>query len=120
MYARFQSWCCWLFHSKPRHDPEMGRIEEYNLGYPRFTALLSAHKSWFIFRRFDKLRARILLATQDRLSFLEQQLEEIDRQETSLLFLGRSRCDGNTDRLSTLSEISTTLADYGKRVVRKL
>ncbi len=37
-----------------------------------------------------------------------------DRQEeTSLIFLGKSRCDRNTDRLSTLSEIEAALADYG-------
>lgn len=45
---------------------------------------------------------------------LQQRLEQIDREETSLLFLGQSRCDKNMDRLSTLSEIDTALADYGK------
>lgn len=45
---------------------------------------------------------------------LEHRLEEVDRQETALLFLGKSRCDRNAERLSLLSEIETCLADYGK------
>ena len=44
---------------------------------------------------------------------LEQRLEQIDQQETSLLFLGKSRCDKNTDRTSLLSDIESCLADYG-------
>ena len=44
---------------------------------------------------------------------LEQRLDQVDQQETSLLFLGKSRCDGNTDRTSLLSEIESCLADYG-------
>jgi len=43
---------------------------------------------------------------------LEQRLDQIDQQETSLLFLGKSRCDGNLDRISLLSEIESCLADY--------
>ncbi|XTI82344.1 hypothetical protein V2W45_1228407 [Cenococcum geophilum] len=92
-----------------RHDK---RIEDYKLGYPRFTALISAYDHFFLCRRFNKLRARILLLKQDRLSMLEQRLEQIDQQETSLLFLGKSRCDKNTDRTSLLSDIESCLADY--------
>ncbi|KAI1204900.1 uncharacterized protein F4807DRAFT_445525 [Annulohypoxylon truncatum] len=94
----------------------MVKIEEYRPGYPRYTALLSSYPSWFIFRRFDKLRARLLLLKQDRLSRLEQQLEQIDQQETSPLFLGVSRCDRNADRLSTLSEIEAALIDYDQLI----
>lgn len=89
-------------------------VEHYKSGYPRYTALLSAHSSWLICRRFDRLRARLLLMKQDRLSMLEKQLEQIDWEEVSPLFLGMSRCDKNTDRLNTLSEIDVALDDYGK------
>ncbi|KAM3080652.1 hypothetical protein ACMFMG_005587 [Clarireedia jacksonii] len=88
------------------------KIEEYKSGYPRFTALVSAHDSFFLCRRFDKLRARLLLLKQDRLSILEQKLDQIDQEETSLIFLGKSRWDKNSDRISTLSEIESCLADY--------
>jgi hypothetical protein len=50
---------------------------------------------------------------QDRLSALEQRLDDVDQQETSLLFLGKSRSDKNIDRISLLSQIDSCLADYG-------
>jgi len=50
---------------------------------------------------------------QDKISILEQRLDQINQQETSLLFLGKSRSDGNTNRISLLSEIKLCLADYG-------
>ncbi|KAK3936714.1 hypothetical protein QBC46DRAFT_461337 [Diplogelasinospora grovesii] len=87
-------------------------IEDYRPGYPRFTALLSAHGPYFLCRCFNQLRARLLLLKQDKLSTLEQRLDEIDQHETSPLFLGKSRSDRNADRLSLLSDIETCLADY--------
>lgn len=44
---------------------------------------------------------------------LEQRLDEIDQNESSLLFLGKSRCDKNDDRMSILSQIESCLVDYG-------
>jgi len=44
---------------------------------------------------------------------LEQRLQEIDQHEASPLFLGKSRSDGNADRISLLAAIETCLADYG-------
>ncbi|ETS86571.1 hypothetical protein PFICI_00399 [Pestalotiopsis fici W106-1] len=94
------------------------QVENYPSGYPRFTALLSAYSPYFLCRRFDQLRARLLLLKQDRLSMLEQKLEEVDRNEASLLFLGKSRCDRNVDRISVLSDIETCLSDYDDFVER--
>jgi hypothetical protein len=50
---------------------------------------------------------------QDKLSLLEQQLDEIDEDEKCALFLGKSRCDSNVDRAAVLAEIEDGLADYG-------
>ncbi|KAK1773055.1 hypothetical protein QBC45DRAFT_428587 [Copromyces sp. CBS 386.78] len=86
--------------------------EDYRPGYPRFTALISAHSPYFLCRRFDKLRARILLLKQDKLSMLEERLEQVDSEESSPLFLGKSRCDRNAERLSLISQIEACLADY--------
>ncbi|KAI1740752.1 hypothetical protein F4680DRAFT_447607 [Xylaria scruposa] len=88
------------------------KIEDYRAGYPQYTALLSAHNPYFICRRFDKLRARVLLRKQDKLSALEQNLEEVDQQESCVIFLGKSRIDNNTDRLSLLDKIESALHDY--------
>ncbi|KAK7946894.1 uncharacterized protein PG986_011215, partial [Apiospora aurea] len=87
-------------------------VEDYPPGYPRFTALVSAHGPYFVCRRFNKLRARLLLLKQDRLALLEQKLEEIDRKEACPLFLGKSRGTGNPDRETLLLEIESHLADY--------
>jgi hypothetical protein len=56
----------------------------------------------------------MLLLKQDKLSVLEHELDKVDQQEKSLLFLGTTRYDGNEDRLKLLSEIDTCLADYGQ------
>jgi hypothetical protein len=88
-------------------------VEDYRPGYPRFSALVAAHTSFQICRRFSTLRARLLLLKQDKLSRLEQQLEKIDTDERAPLFLGSSRDDTNEERSSTLSEIDRALADYG-------
>lgn len=90
------------------------KVEDYNPGYPRFTALLSAYAPFLICRRFNRLRARLLLLKQDKLSILEERLDQIDAQEASPLFLGKSRYDANMDRLSLLTEIEARLADYGE------
>ncbi|KAI7781661.1 hypothetical protein LA080_014427 [Diaporthe eres] len=85
-------------------------------GYPRFTALLAAYDPYVICRRFTKLRARLLLLKQDRLTVLEERLEEVDQKETCPMFLGVGRCDGNAERASVLSEIESQLADYDRFV----
>ncbi|KAL2840992.1 hypothetical protein BJY01DRAFT_15287 [Aspergillus pseudoustus] len=102
-----------LFPSATPFQTKMPRtIEDYRPGYPRFTALISAHEPFFMCRRFIKLRARILLLKQDRLSMLEQKLEQVDHEEASPLFLAKSRWDKNSERASLLSEIEASLSDY--------
>ncbi|KAH8879228.1 hypothetical protein GQ53DRAFT_854994 [Thozetella sp. PMI_491] len=87
-------------------------VEEYRDGYPRFCALTSANPHFFIYRRFMRLRSRLLSIKQDKLSMLEQQLDELDDHETRRLYLGKCRGDGNTDRVSLLAEISASIDDY--------
>lgn len=94
------------------------KIEEYRDGYPRFSALIAASGDFFIFRSFLRLRARLLLSKQDELSFLEQQLDQIDQNETSPIFLGKSRSDRNRNRSSTLHAIDTKLIDYDSLLER--
>ncbi len=97
----------------PSHELTTTTVEDYRPGYPRFTALLSAYEPYFFCRRFSRLRARLLLLKQDKVTLLEQKLDEIDDQEGYPLFLGMSRSDKNTSRASVLSEIESCLADYG-------
>ncbi|KAI0436947.1 hypothetical protein F4803DRAFT_566438 [Xylaria telfairii] len=92
--------------------PAAKTIEEYRAGYPRFCAFAAANPNFLICRRFLRLRSRILYLKQDKLVQLEQQLDNLDQNETSPLFLGMSRCDRNTARTSALSQISVLLDDY--------
>ena len=88
-------------------------VEDHRPGYPRYSALLAAHRSFYLCRQFSRLRLRLLLLKQDRLSLLEAQLDRVDVEETSPLFLGSHRRNKNPDRASLLSEIDVALADYG-------
>ncbi|MCJ1269880.1 hypothetical protein MMC22_009773 [Lobaria immixta] len=94
------------------------QIEDYRPGYPRFSALIAAQDSFHLCRRFPNLRARLLLLKQDRLSVLEKELDRIDLEETSVLFLQNSRRDLNAERKSVLIEIDAALMDYDALVER--
>ena len=89
-------------------------VEDYPKGYPRLSALMSAHESFQIFRRFSILRTRILLLSQTRIASLERRLDTIDRAEKSPLFLASSRMDKNDERWATIAEIREELVKYGE------
>ena len=88
-------------------------LEDHPSGYPRFSALMTSHDGFLIFRRFSNLRTRLLLLAQDRVALLEKKLDRIDREETAPLFLACSRRDGNAARQAVLSQIQEALAAYG-------
>ena len=95
-------------------------VEDWPTGYSRFTALIAAHPSFHISRRFTTLRARLLLLKQDRVSELEEKLERLDRDESRKLFLASTRRDANPARRQVLSEIGSALGDYGIIFTRTL
>ncbi|KAG9190174.1 hypothetical protein G6011_08262 [Alternaria panax] len=97
---------------------DSNRIEDYRSGYPRLSALIAADSCFHICRRFSNVRARLLLLKQDKISLLEQQLENTDSAEPAPLFLSCSRLDQNSERLALLEEIDTRLADYDAFVKR--
>ncbi|KAI3325616.1 hypothetical protein HD806DRAFT_490781 [Xylariaceae sp. AK1471] len=102
----------WGSSNTPAQSLPTKRIEDYRAGYPRLCALIGAHDGFMMCRRFKRLRARLLLLKQDRISCLEEQLDQIDRDEPLPIFLGKSRGDINSERLSILSQIDSSLADY--------
>ncbi|KAI1123527.1 hypothetical protein F5Y10DRAFT_51181 [Nemania abortiva] len=117
----FPSYSLPLWNSTtPTKPNEAIKIDDFKAGYPRYTALLSTNEPYFLCRRFDRLRARLILLKQDKLTLLERRLDEIDEKETSVLFLGKSRCDRNPDRIAILSEIDSCLRDYDKFVERNV
>lgn len=88
-------------------------VEDYPKGYPRFSAFVAAHESFQIFRRFSHVRMRLLLLTQDRISQLEHELDNLDNNEQRPLFLGSSRRDKNVERQATILELREALKSYG-------
>ncbi|KAL6232475.1 hypothetical protein BDW75DRAFT_242941 [Aspergillus navahoensis] len=88
------------------------QIEDHPEGYPRFSALLASHDSFFVCRRFSALRARLLLEKQDRLVTLERELQKLDEGEGRTLRLGSIRADDNPERKITLAKIDDALIDY--------
>lgn len=52
---------------------------------------------------------------QDKLSLLEQELDQVDKDETRQLFLGSCRRDQNAHRKHVMHELDKALADYGMR-----
>lgn len=50
------------------------------LGYRGYAEFLASDDDFLIFRRFDKLNARLALRLQDNICVLEEQLEEIDQR----------------------------------------
>jgi hypothetical protein len=94
-------------------------VEDYPQGYPRFAGLIGNDVGFALSRRFSVARARLLLKKQDRVSFLEQQLEDLDRHESRSLFLGSIRKDQNARRETVLQELDAALADYGSHAFYK-
>ncbi|KAI0549743.1 hypothetical protein F4679DRAFT_584206 [Xylaria curta] len=98
--------------SQSSNEVVQKQIKDFPNGYPRFSALIASHSSFHVCRRFSNLRARLLLLKQDRLSILEEQLEEIDRDESQSLSLASFRRDGNKKRHAVLADIQDALNDY--------
>jgi hypothetical protein len=88
-------------------------VEDYRPGYPRFAAIIGAHKPFQIARRFSRLRSRLLLYKQDEISVLEAQLDAADEEEISALYLGNRRRDQNEVRKRVVDEITLALREYG-------
>jgi hypothetical protein len=81
-------------------------VEDFPPGYPQFSALISSHSTFQVYRRFVRLRSRLLLYKQD-------ELDLIDRQENRVIFLGNRRRDRNDERIQVMKKIDQELAEYG-------
>ena len=91
----------------------MTSVEDYAPGYPQFSALIASRTSFHVWRRFLRVRARLLLLKQDEVCVLESQLDRLDREETRELFLGNSRRDQNLKRKEILTKLDVALSSYG-------
>ena len=55
----------------------------------------------------------MILAKQDRIALLEEELNKVDREEEKELWLGNMRRDKNQQREHVFSQLDEALKDYG-------
>jgi hypothetical protein len=88
-------------------------VDSYRKGYPQFSFIIGETPEFQNFRRFRRVRARLMLVKQDRIVEMEKRLDDIDRDEKAELFLGNVRRDRNDERAVVLRNLDEALADYG-------
>jgi len=88
-------------------------VDSFQLGYPRYSALLSTHPAFFVFRRFGRVRMRLLLLKQNEVLTLQEALDKLDEEETNRLSLSCFRRDSNRERQQILERLTKSLDEYG-------
>lgn len=93
-------------------------LDSFQLGYPRYSALLSTHPAFFVFRRFGRVRMRLLLLKQNEVLALQEDLDKLDEKETNRLSLSCFRRDSNCERQQILERLTKSLEEYDKLVAQ--
>ena len=75
---------------------------------------MQSDTNFVLFRRFGYLHARLLLHKQDVLIGLEQELNNLDDNDTNAFSLNSRRTDQNTARHNVLTELEPKLIEYGR------
>lgn len=81
-------------------------------------AFMDLEPKFDMFRRFGRLRIRILLRKQDELQELQERLDLMDSREKTQLYLSSRRYDRDEDRMKLLDLIEQKLAKYGNYISR--
>jgi hypothetical protein len=88
------------------------------IGYRSFTSFIASDNDFFILRRFSTLAVRVLLALQDELAELEDQLATIDARLSDPLapdvHNGSFRQETSEMRLELIREIDRKLRSYSE------
>jgi len=85
-------------------------------GYKIFSKFVASDNDFFVIRRFGTLNARVILAMQDRISELEEQLDALDEQYSVLscedLNNGSFRDEPKQDRMDIINQLKPALLEY--------
>lgn len=65
-----------------------------------------------LFRGFGQLHARVLLQKQDEITEIEQQINELDKNEATAFFLRSRRMDPSVERKKLIADAEQKLLDY--------
>lgn len=92
-------------------------MERFPEGYPNLAAFQDSDESFMIYRRFGYLQSRVLLAKQDEMRVLEEELDAIDAEdmyENPDSLTQRLSDEGRADeRRQLLSKIESKYLEYG-------
>jgi hypothetical protein len=101
--------------SKPTYQAD-GKMPWKHVGYRGFCEFVASDHDFFLLRRFGKLSARVLLALQDELSELEDQLHVLEEQLSDPTAIdihnGSFREETSDTRLNLIREIDKKLRAY--------
>ena len=75
---------------------------------------MQSDREFVLFRRFGHLHARLLLLKQDAIVELEQELNELDNNDSNAFFVKSRRGDQNSARHAVLAKLEPKLTEYGK------
>ncbi|KAK8100282.1 hypothetical protein PG999_010656 [Apiospora kogelbergensis] len=85
------------------------------IGYPAFAKYLSLDDDFFVIRRYDRLHCRVIVALQDEIATLEEELDTLDaafsNRDSVDVDNGSLRRD-QTERKELIKRISTELKNY--------
>lgn len=86
------------------------------LGYEEYSSFISSDDDFFIIRRFGALTARIILALQDQISELEEELgnleKKLKRYDSPAVHNGSFREETQTERAELVWKINRSLREY--------
>jgi hypothetical protein len=105
----------WRTIARPSQDELLNKPWKYT-GYRAFSQFIASDNDFFVLRRFGALNARVILALQDQLSKLEEDLEEIDKRCSELdagdVNNGSFRQETQKDRRDVIWNIHRKLREY--------
>jgi hypothetical protein len=88
------------------------------LGYRGYARFLSSDDDFLVFRRFDYLNSRVLLALQDQITVLEEELDGVDEWHSRMSADTNNGClrDDMADRQALVEDLSKKLYRYSKHI----
>lgn len=88
------------------------------LGYEEYSSFISSDDDFFVVRRFSTLTARVILALQDQLSELEEELaileKSLKRFDSPAVHNGSFREETKVERAGLLMRINKRLREYSE------
>jgi hypothetical protein len=88
------------------------------LGYEEYSSFMSSDDDFFVVRRFSTLTARVILALQDQLSELEEQLGSLEknlkRRGSPAVHNGSFREETQAARADLVWKINRKLREYSE------